>query len=599
MNFFRILLTVIISFNLSVTTPVFLTKNYSFINSAIAQDQDGEPETTDGKEKEVGFKDKSAPSTSEINKSENKALQKNMLLMAMIGALAPILVYRCPKSWSIRVFGLGAASYLVMEISNWSKYDKASNKSLEIYKNVDYDEQYESLMEAHKQTNDAKAAAEGKSKNLKTLFMATQLAAVLAIMEAASWPESLVPDCESTGETVYNSTNKTEFYVNYDREFEIQKLFLDLASMIIPKAQAGFADSKLEKIGIIGGLGGAVAIGLTEYKLTEKTLVNNSDWGRAAVFQGLALFTKMVQKDVDKAVDKLNERAQAYLNLANKLTAAKTVQELNNSGTVASVTQASLVDSDFSTIDVKPEMLCIKGGTGQVVKDSECKCLKTRRGCKTSDGVNAQNIKSLGLPSGLTTSLSNLGNMSSDLFSNSQSAGASIDRFNASTQGIARKIDSLQKSINDKRVKSGKKAINFDKNAEVMLKKLKSTVSKNINKLPASALSNLSSIANGNDKKLSFVAPIKKDKNGKFVKVQKALLKKSNSKPSFDFNFDDDSNDEDGLSSLGESELANSEDALKGVNLNKNDINKNDVSIFKVLSVRYMKSAFPKFFDEK
>lgn len=153
--------------------------------------------------------------------------------------------------------------------------------------------------------------------------------------------------------------------------------------------------------------------------------------------------------------------------------------------------------------------------------------------------------------------------------------------------------DDLYKKVNERMVKAGKKPINFQERAKKEYAKLQRQIENEIKKSQGQPTT-LATLSVKDKKKAEREGEVKKligsDNKGEVA------LDNTDKKEGFEFGFDEEM---DTPAVLGDTGEQNPEESLDDYILEKNDIHKNSSqSIFKVLSARYIKTAYPKLFEE-
>jgi hypothetical protein len=356
------------------------------------------------------------------------------------------------------------------------------------------------------------------------------------------------------------------------------------------------------------GAAGAAAIALNNLAfLTPFKTAMNFGFARAAMHLVIAGMAGIVAKDANEAAAKLNGRSAQYRELALKLSVDPNT---NINHAVDINTEIDVGKAGLTAIDKGGPQLsgtCFTGSKGRLNEDSDCKC-KDAKNCKKSEIPSFARMSQVSIPNAIKTSTSSLGGVGNDLFSGN--LGGALSQSNAASSNAARlrKLNvGLKEKANANFAKAGSKLIDFDKMESGFRNKLIKAAVSDIKNLSSAGKSALASrfpgvFGEGSDVEKDPNADIKVGDTN--VKTGAAVAAKATSgakkkDPLAGFAFDiEDSED------VKDTVAVNTVDALGSgddqVELDKEDIagdrNKN---IFNLITKRYFKTAYPRFFKTK
>lgn len=378
------------------------------------------------------------------------------------------------------------------------------------------------------------------------------------------------------------------------------KTFIDhLRGLVLPSAQA-FEISKL-------GLGAAVVIILYalikgSYKWMDVLIMNPAHRGTlytatAAAAGVTALLTKKAQGQAESNIKKIDEMIQRLERLQNMKTA-------NLDQKMASTALGGqLLPQDYEDVSLT--------GNG-----SKTAC-PPRVGASTSSKGNCasfeQEIKSSPDISSLGSVMGNMASLSgrvADGFSGTStlSAGTLADIDNLSSQNAIanRALRQAQEKFNEYRVASGEPKIDFEKQKDDLLKAVGASVQSELRKAgqsPSQAVAGMGSDFVPEDPNSKTAQEESTEMLTTSVAAKGGANMDNVAAPVFDFSFEDEEFEEVPL----EEEFAYSDEMYAKAfesQANSSDggtsqiVGNRDVSLFKVISVRYMKSGLPRLLDE-
>ncbi len=386
--------------------------------------------------------------------------------------------------------------------------------------------------------------------------------------------------------------------------------FLKLASsLLVDSAHAGFDwGNNKTRYGALGlGLVGARLVKNIGRNIYKKGL--NHPYKRAIAFVGFGTIAVAASNSSEVAADSLEERAQEYEKLASQLK-ARVNQTTSSSGSLTEVTKQSIADSNAATSAATDlANTCFTGSPGTLREDSGCDCAKTQT-CKQPEVPSLAGIEDFNGKSLIVDSLKDFATVGKNLYNgrlkNGTTAGQSLSK-NAAR--ITRLRKSMEDKLNKDRKKNGKKAIPFDG----LQKKFESGLLKEVNNafknLSPSERSSLASIAPGlggdakagNDKDGESKVAGASDSSSRSVSAvdvnpNAGAVNKgdANQGGNWDFDFDEDKTEEEKAAIAAALAVEDENYVVEG-DISE-DRNKN---LFKIITSRYLKSAYPVIFEEK
>ena len=402
---------------------------------------------------------------------------------------------------------------------------------------------------------------------------------------------------------------------------KITKTFSSIIDSFIPSAEAEDEETKEENIdtkdpqnkkamasGISFGLTGAtLAIIFAKTPAIKAKLMGAyaNPFIRGAVFAAFAGFAGGATALIKSGAAKLEKQANQYFNLANQLTQANSQITLTTG--INQQAQSPLVkpmSSGAAAVALSGQ--CFTGGRGKVRTDPSCSC-KASKSCKKS-GMPTINFEGFQTPNTLKNLVNTNGKIT-DQFYKGDLAGANMTAEANNNKNAARlkKLNkSVQGSVNNLLKKAGKKPYDFDKEIAEQKTSLASTFRDGYGSLSGGMKDKLFSF----DKDKSIVD--KKEPEVKRGSGASGALKTtgSPSKPrskkekkggGFKFDFDLDDEDEEKAKGLGHKESKTQmEKELDQYETTQDDISqRSETNLFKIIETRYLKTAYPIFFEEE
>ncbi len=355
--------------------------------------------------------------------------------------------------------------------------------------------------------------------------------------------------------------------------------------------------------GMLGAGAGVIAASST--KIAESPMVKNP-LTRAALFGGMSAFAIGSAKESSDAASKLGERSSEYRRLATTLR-----QQVDSNTTTTNSSTRTLVSSTTSDADGKSASsndseVCFTGkSTTTMNLDESCACTGNNT-CKQANVPDVSAMPEFAGQSILSDSLKSLKSAGDSLYSGRlEGASTAADALGKNAARISKLRDSLVDKINKDNLAAGGKG-NYD--LEKLEGKFQDQLLKNVNdsfkQLSPAQQASLASFAPalGSDSET-------KEKEGKADDTTPAVGgtgaiaigdpgSKSNSGASWDFNFEE-GKEENAMDAEAQA-LADAMAKEDENYLIEGDINDDrNKDIFKIITGRYLKSAYPVIFEEE
>ena len=300
-------------------------------------------------------------------------------------------------------FVSGASMFLFREVTIKEDFERKSQTLFKVKKweeKEGADKQITAFEQAAEQQRLAADAAKKKASNAawleKTLYASGGLFAFFALKHCASCP---IPGLQAVCIPSYNSCNETNACpsVASNKPVRIDMGFADALSFLTSLvAPAAYGSVNLKKLGIVAA---ASIAGISE-SLGGK-IAGIPDIWKASIMAGLAPIAAKSKRTWERAAQSFEENARKYEGLA-----AATKQRLE-SGIVVSAEKQKItapkypsalqnIKSRDRTKSSRQPSACAKGETGQMVIDAECGCKKTNS-CKSAD-LPKVDFKALDIP---------------------------------------------------------------------------------------------------------------------------------------------------------------------------------------------------------
>jgi hypothetical protein len=376
--------------------------------------------------------------------------------------------------------------------------------------------------------------------------------------------------------------------------FGINKFFVGLVGFLIAKAKASTMDEDTSDgwgIAMFTAFGIGIIIGLI-VMLSGKTDRYVARPGTRAILFGVMATLALTSAIITHVSVGNLEDAELALQAILKSTDAVAVSEVGMDS--AGAGGSSVVDFNFD--DSKKDETIDLGNNGQPLM---CQCGGDgKNGCKKCGKAIKVELAKVGFGTG-TNSASSLIGKTSDALSDGQLTSEELQTIASLGKNFAfikKRAGKLKNFANKRLQKLGIKTFDSDKEEKIFAASIRSATQKAIASNPNGANDLLSLSGDekkGKEENKKKAAQIMK----KIASVPKTGSTKSNDPFSgMNFQMEDDSMDDD---SLFDDEPDNSPTISDDMYIPDNDIFSNpDASIFKMITTRYFKTAYPRFFDE-
>jgi hypothetical protein len=509
----------------------------------------------------------------------------SVITLIAIGFSAIIMGIRCNKSLfktpSALIFVITSIIFFGAEIYYFLKYQKASNRSMEIDRSGAYQEQYDAMKKAESVTKKAAKLAKQKAWVQTGVAVGFGLAAGVALIETFL---------------------KKEPFTCFDSTSMITPSFL--LDLIIEKAYAseesfltGKTGEILKLIGLGGGIGVGAVLALVKKGKIIKPVVDFAMKNAItrgllfAVAGGLAGTTSFLTHRQAKL---LEERAKGYNRLASAIDGMKKGGYEVIDQELVPLTPADLSAQKIVEENQEKGIFFTGGGNTPIIVDKTCSCQKEKN-CK-KDTAPTFTTQGFGVPNSFAGANAMMPLMGNSLFSGNLTGagyyGSALGRYYAGR--IKKDTKKLEQLKNQELQKQGQTPIPFEKIQNQLEKKMKKQVQQAIAKglLPLNQVP-----AQGPEILLDPKIP--KDPLAQIIKNEPAPTPPKEIKqndPAISFNFGEEEEKH-----LAEDMVENTESSVSdsAYEYSTNDINPQDSSLFQLLSNRYLKTAYPRFFQER
>jgi hypothetical protein len=351
--------------------------------------------------------------------------------------------------------------------------------------------------------------------------------------------------------------------------------------------------SKLAAIGVVvPSLIAAIVLKVS----TTWTFTAFNGWIRAGFYAAEIVFVSVVASFSKKTADELGRRADAYQDLYEQLTNIMANQPGKDGKTQAPMPPQQIYKNAGNAAVAEMDGKCFTGsGTGEATPDPSCGC-KASKSCKKTN-MPKMNFPDFKTPSVLASSAKLAGDMGDQMYSGDM-RGASLSAQGLGRNAVAVKKmnDRLMALANSKMAEFGKPPIDFDKNKNDMISKFKNAASSTWGSLSdAQQKEAIQAVMGGaaSEKKEETEVASVGPSGGKGGAGSGAGAKK---KGIFDFVGGEDEKAKLQAGAEKEKEakgLDEYEDSTKQITEG------GDKNLFKIIEIRYMKSAYPVFFESK
>ncbi len=369
-----------------------------------------------------------------------------------------------------------------------------------------------------------------------------------------------------------------------------------LQNALIPSAEG--AMSSFEQYGIIGGTAAAALLYyLVESETMSLPTILSNGWTRAIMYGASAAIAFMAKSDFDEVVEHLKTREEQYASLIERLEQNNALSSLDLGGTTSSLNPAKApVINPPKKPTVDADDLCIAGEDGEAVPISCDRCT-VENNCKTSEIPESTQFPA-NIPQDLGTTTNLLQGMQTDRYSGNTAgadlASGQLGQYAGSVRNIKKKLEDV---ANANLIKKGKAPIDFDGMTKKFMNDYKGSALSAIKKMPAEHRSAYSSVAGlgGAVEKVKSHAKAKLNlptqANGKAPSG-----KKTAKDPFAGIDFGQKP------TAVGVKPVAHQNPIEDGYDYstNVNDIiQSKNTNIFEIITVRYLKSAYPMLLEEE
>jgi len=511
----------------------------------------------------------------ELEKSGLQMLSLTLFAAAFVGTT--YLVYcRSPKS--VWIYVAAAVLYIGMEVFAFSDYEGASDLEMKYFEGQDQDRQKAAFEAAEKQTREAAESLEKRATYAKYAAMGFGAATAVALLEALEMFGMTSTCVASSGQ------------ISPEESF-----FSKLSSLFFSSAYAFKMSGPMMGVGL--GLLGSGALYFFGEQLLKATGVSQkllqSAYTRAALFGATALLATTVSSKMEEAAAMMKQRAEQYKYLKERVSGQ--IEAVVVAGARSDPQVVSMITKkDGKLLQTTAAANCYTGAAANLQLDANCDC-KINNSCKVSE--MSQISFPTAMPAEVASAVEQLGGAGTALFNGNGVAST----LNGSSQLAAKavKLDALrkklEKKVNDKLAKQGKKGHDFDQLERQAMSGLVSNAKSAYRRL-SSALQ--AELLNGTG------APSEQERKEVIPSTSAAVenLSTAIANPS--------AGNQDGEFKLNYNEplappapenvASGSKEDVKYDYNHGNDIsNRKEDVIFDIISLRYLKTAYPILFEEK
>ena len=352
---------------------------------------------------------------------------------------------------------------------------------------------------------------------------------------------------------------------------------------------------------------GAGVIAASNAKIQQSGMVKKP-WTRAILFGGMSLFAIGAAKEASDAADKLEERSNEYRKLATTLRSqVESNTSTSTTGSNTTLVSSSTSDNDDANSSSSDSETCFTGSKVNTLNvDESCACTGSNS-CKQANIPDVSSLPEFAGQSILSDSLKSLKSAGDSLYSGRlEGASTAADALGKNAARISKLRNALVDKINkDNLAAGGKGDFDLDKMENKFQDQLLNKVNDSFNKLSPAQQASLASFAPalGDDS-----ASSKEEENavaddsspavgGTGAIAAGSTGSKSNSGSSWDFSLDDDATTSGDAEAKALAEAMANEDENYLIEGDINDDRNKD--IFKIITGRYLKSAYPVIFEEE
>lgn len=403
---------------------------------------------------------------------------------------------------------------------------------------------------------------------------------------------------------------------------KISKTFSSIMDSLIPSAVAQDEEEEKEEnidtndpqnkkamaSGISFGLTGAtLAIIFAKVPAIKAKLMGAyiNPFIRGAVFAAFAGFAGGATALIKDGAAKLERQANQYFNLANQLTQANSQITLTT-GINQQANSPLVKPMSSSAAAVALSGQCFTGGRGKVRTDPSCSC-KASKSCKKS-GMPKINFEGFKTPNTLKNLVNTNGQITDQFYKgNLEGANMLAEANNNKNAARLKKLNkSIQGSVNGLLKKAGKKPYDFDKEIGDQKTSLASTFREGYGSLSGGMKDKLFSFDKDKSLKDRKEPEVKRGSGASGAlkttsSPSRARSKKEKKGGDFKFDFDLDDEDEEKAKGMGHKDAeAKMDKELDQYETTQDDISqRSETNLFKIIETRYLKTAYPIFFEEE
>lgn len=319
--------------------------------------------------------------------------------------------------------------------------------------------------------------------------------------------------------------------------------------------------------------------------------------GRRVIYYGAkAILANQTQKQAEQVAACMKQRAGEYAKMADHLRAGGTSPLPDPPASPGS--EPNLEEGEGPNNNTLGDLHCTKRHNGRLVFDSTCPC-RDNNSCFQLPGFTTPAGQNQPFNKAVTTSpLYSAGREARDFINRAFSGGggsASLSSRELAQKAarLGREIKALKKKINKKRVKAGKKPIDFDGESRKLAKKMQQSMGAALDRAGIKSIDQFNKIAAPLfDKSLEKLKEAEGSKGGNMAKVSLGPHGREARKNNFDFSDFDHQEKRQGQ------DTETREVASQKLN-HGSIINDATEDIFQRISLRYQEHAYSSLFKKK
>lgn len=374
----------------------------------------------------------------------------------------------------------------------------------------------------------------------------------------------------------------------------------DEAEVSTQTGDKGWSDkemgSKLAAIGVGAAVGVIVPIALAVTKAMQ-ALMEINGWTRAAIYGVVVVFLGVLASFSKKTADQLQDRADAYKALYDKIATIMQNPAARPQGTPAPIPGSNILASAKGEAMQELNGQCFTDGpNGGASADPSCGC-KASKTCKSTK-MKPMTFSGFKTPDALASTSRMAETMANQVY------GGNMTGAMVSAQGIGRNAVAVKKMnenlmalANSKLAQYGKPTMDFGKMTNGYKNQAMKTMSQGMASLSSAdrnaAIGAILGAGSGKKEEKESAGPVASTGSGKSGTVAGGKKKSI-----FDLIGSEDEKDKEAKGAAKKEEgegkgLEAYEDSTKQIQ------DDGKASIFKIIEMRYMKSAYPVFFEKK